>query len=868
MRKLTAIVLLTLLLIIISNTSSYAQQTYVNPTDGVLLSSPSVTEINDATAISVNPANMGFMGSWSLVYTGSWVDSQPYLAGHGHGLFFSFPFKKFALGISTELLLPPQSIQSWQGLDKRLRLSLALSFNPMRALGIGFAYRTFPGYDLGDLIHTFDFSLTIRPLNYLNFVFMFKDFNHPLVTYAPIDEDIYTLPSRTVETPGRFITGLTIRPFGNDRFAIGGEFQYIDGYTRQFDLKKWSYEKVTLQSTNITGLISWMITDGVTIKSRFTATGLGSSIENNYFLDTSLVLDSSRIPIGISASPYYKISPKEDNGFLGMNWSFKLSGEQLPAIPMLLSPYYVINIELESKMDSFAFSSLMETLERIEQDKSVNMILLKPSADSITLAQGFEINSRIKALKNKGISTTCYINDTSISGYLSCVNAENIWVNPAGGIRAAGLSSTAVYFKDLLDKIGVKADIVKIGEYKSAPESVTRTSPSKENTYQMERYLESSYERLLSGIKDGRKFNSYEETKKALESGPFMAKEAVNKGLADKVVPMDLIEDELGAYTGKRVYIDNHYGSKPLAIRTYLDSPKIAVLHVEGDIVEGESVKIPMLGIYRTGAKTMMEEIRKLKENPAIKAVVVRIKSPGGSALASDIIWRELMNLKKTKPVIASLGDIAASGGYYIASAADIIFSDPNTLTGSIGVYYGKADISGLLAKAGINVSTINKGTHADIQSWTRMYTDQEREKLKEQLDEYYRLFLNRVADGREHGFTISKVDKRAKGRIWSGADAKHQLLVDRIGGYQDAINYARGAGFVAKGTTVVHLPQENQSMMGIFAKKMGLVQGDSLLSLFTLAKESKALLKALLPFTMSAETSPQARLPFAIIEN
>lgn len=275
---------------------------------------------------------------------------------------------------------------------------------------------------------------------------------------------------------------------------------------------------------------------------------------------------------------------------------------------------------------------------------------------------------------------------------------------------------------------------------------------------------------------------------------------------------------------------------------------------------------MPLFGIHRSGAKTLTEQIRSIKEDTGIRAVVLRINSPGGSALASDIIWRELMTLREEKPVIASLGDVAASGGYYIASAAHVIFAESTTMTGSIGIYYGKADISGLLDKVGISTTTFARGEHADLQSWTRPYTIEERKKLTGQLKHFYKLFLSRVSDGRGDTLSVAAVDKLGRGRIWSGVDAKHHQLVDRLGGFQQALDHARALGNVGKGTRVAHYPKPARDMMTMVARRMGLAQA-GVQNMLTLAREVRETMKAALPFTMSNHAAPQARLPFAIID-
>lgn len=850
----------------IFSTSAAAQQAYVAPTDGILLPSPSITEVNDATAIATNPANIGFMDAWSFVYAGGWLQNKSHLPGQGHGFFLAIPIGPFGIGMATELLLPHESIRQWQGLDKRGRFSLAMSLNPSKGLGIGVAYRRFFRYDFGDTLRSVDLSVAIRPMNHLNFSFLFSDLNTPNVTYGSTKFSGFTLPSRTEEAPKRFVAGMTIRPFGDDRIAVGTELHYMHGTRRLFDQMNWDYVNASFQRTDIHGVVSVMLTDGISLRTRFVAQGLRSSeFDNAYYLDTSLSIDAARFPFGVTASPYFKLHPESNNGFEAMSLAIRLSGATPASIPLMLAPQYIVSLDIEKIGDSYNAAELMAKLERIKFDRSVDMLLIKPKARSVTISQALEIRREVKAIVATGKKVVCYVEEADAASYLTCSAASQIWVNPAGGIRMAGISTQAVYFKDLLDKLGVKADIIRIGEYKSAPEAFTKTGPTQAAAEAMNRYMDSVYGELLSAVQKDRGFSDVAKAKKAVESGPFMASEAISKKLADKIVAADMVESELENLFDSPIYIEEKYGSKPLERRTYLDSPAVAVLHVQGDIVTGESRHIPLLGVHQTGAKTLTEEIRKLKDDNRIKAVLVRINSPGGSALASDIIWRELMILRETKPVVASLGTVAASGAYYIASAANLIFSESTTLTGSIGIYYGKADISGLLDKVGISTTPYVRGEHADIQSWTRPYTAEEREKLAGQLKKYYKLFLNRVSTGRDNGMTTVAVDKRGQGRIWSGVDAKHHQLVDRIGGYQQALDYARGLAHISKGTRVFHFPRPNFGFMKMMAKRME--AKSQVENWFALARETKETLKAVVPFTMSNHAVPQARLPFAVIQ-
>ncbi len=844
-----------------------AQELYNAPTEGIQLPSPSVTEVNNATAISTNPANIGFLDSWSFVYAATTMGDHSHLPGQGHGFYFAFPAGPLGFGVATELLLPHEYIRDWQGLDKRGRLSLAMSLNPSRGLGLGIAYRRSMRNDFGPVMHSLDLSIAVRPINQLNVAFTYSDANTPGVTYSSIFYENNRLPARHEDAPKRFVSAMTVRPFGDDRVALGAELHYMHGDRRVFDTINNNYVTDSFKRTDLHAMATVMLTDGVSLRGRFVAEGLhNGEMENGYYLDASLSIDSDRFPFGLQVSPYYKLYPEAHDGFEGLSMAVQFSGDVPPSIPLVLAPALIVPFEISRDLESLDMTRLISRLERARRDRSVDMLLLKPRAQSLSITQAMEVRAEVIAANNAGKRTVCYIEEADASAYLSCSAASEIWVNPAGGIRLAGLSAQTMYFKDLLDKIGVKADIVRIGQYKSAPEAFTETGPTPPADEAMNRFMDSVYGKLVWALQKDRDFKSVADTQKAIESGPFLASEALTYRIADKVVAADELESAFETLLGTPVYVSENYGRKQLRSRTYLDSPSVAVLHIEGDIVDGESMHLPMFGIHQSGAKTLTEQIRALKEDNRIRAVVLRINSPGGSALASDLVWREVMALRQVKPVVASLGDVAASGAYYIASAANVIVAESTTLTGSIGIYYGKADISGLLDKVGISTKTYARGTHADLQSWTRSYTDEERKKLMSQIRKFYRLFISRVSEGRGDKLTTTQVDKLGRGRIWSGADARNHKLVDRTGGYQVALDHARALGNIRPDTRVIHVPKPARDMLTLMARRMGGVHVTEQ-NLLMLSSEVQETLKAALPFTMSNHAAPQARLPFAIIE-
>lgn len=846
---LVGFALLTLLLHAERRAAAQDDIPYTRPTEGVLLPVPSITETREATALAVNPANLSFLDSWNLVYVGAWVQSQEHLSGQGHGVFFGFPIGPLSFGVAAEGLTPPDSVRSWQGLDDRLRFSLGLSVHFKRAVSLGLAYRTLWFYDAGEL-HTLDLGLTVHPINYLAISFVASDVTAPQYRENP-----------SQFAPRRFNVGLTVRPLANDRLSLSGELLYLygDDYRR----------------TDVSAVLSGMIVDGISLRARFGAEGIrNDDHETGYFVDGAVAFDLPNIGVGVSM--HGQVYPDDKSRYEGTTWQVRFSGDEAPSItmPRPLRNSHAVLLKVTQKLGTYGLAGYGRLFERILEDNGVDMVVLRPDPETLSLASAQEFRRHIAKLQQAGRKVVCYFTEATGPVYLGCAGADHVWINPAGAVRMSGLVTQRLYFKNLFDKLGVKADIVRIGAYKSAPEQFTRSGPSEASVEQMDRYLDTVYEQILGDLTEDRSLGDIEAAKGLLESGPYTAREAEKKKLVDKIVPLDELGEELNKLAGGSLFLDDRYGQATLRHRRYLDAPAVAVVHINGDIVDGENLDIPILDIQMTGAETLVQILRQLREDRLISAVVLRINSPGGSAMASDIVWREVMALRKEKPVIASLGSVAASGAYAIASAANEIYSEATTLTGSIGIYYGKADLSGLLSKVGIDVTTFKRGEHADAESWARPYTEKERERLKDLIRQYYDLFRERVVAGRGRGFTMEIVDKLGRGRIWSGTDAKHHLLVDRIGGLYDAIDRARVLGRVPADIRVFHHPKPPGSVIGRlfnllqskvnFKGSLARSQGP-LERIFTRTSIGR-LLRSLVPFAEQDPDRPQARLPFASI--
>ena len=340
-----------------------------------------------------------------------------------------------------------------------------------------------------------------------------------------------------------------------------------------------------------------------------------------------------------------------------------------------------------------------------------------------------------------------------------------------------------------MGKLGIEFEFERIGKYKSAVESYSQDSLSDAAREDREAILNDVFDELTSGIAAGRSIPA-DSVAGLIDRGPFVSVEAKNAGLVDQIA----YEDELDGIVRERIArharrIDLRDLTRRRDHRyTWGPVPQVAVIFAEGTILSGEDRNHLLLGEIM-GSQTIAKAIRAARNDSDVKAIVLRIDSPGGDGPASDIIWREVKQTIGVKPLVVSMSDVAASGGYYIACAADSIFASPATITGSIGVFAGKLSLAGLYEKIGITTETSTRGAHADMYSLDRPFTDDEREIVRHQIGMFYNNFLKIVADGRRR--TPQEIDSVAQGRVWTGKAAQRHGLVDAFGGLPRAIRAA-----------------------------------------------------------------------------
>lgn len=401
-----------------------------------------------------------------------------------------------------------------------------------------------------------------------------------------------------------------------------------------------------------------------------------------------------------------------------------------------------------------------------------------------------ELRSAIERVRSSGKPVIIYFTSAPSDGeYYLAAAADWLVCPPVSMINLDGLRAEATFYKGLLDKLGIEFEYERVGKYKSAVERYSRTSLSEPAREAREALLDDIFDELTTAIAADRNL-SPAQVRELIDGGPYASIEALNAGLIDQIA----YEDELDGIINEKIARRARHVDLPnLAKRTYHrdvwgPAPQVAVVFAAGTMLPGADREDLLAGEV-LGAGTAVAALRAARRDRDVKAIVLRINSPGGSGVATDIIRREVQQTLGKKPVVVSMADVAASGGYYIACGADSIFACPSTITGSIGVYYGKVNLVGLYDKLGVDKEVSTRGAHAGMYSFHRPFTDDEREILSHQMDMFYDNFLKIVADGR--GSTPEQIDSLAQGRVWTGAAARENGLIDEFGGLPRAISSA-----------------------------------------------------------------------------
>ena len=816
------------------------------PTGGLNLPATPLAGDHDALATVANPAGLVFLGGG---YMGLALDFAPEdeatSAGPGFGFYAGQTFggrlfPRMGIGLAGEILRPSRiALSPDPGTPFRLTMASAMALGRSGSLGLSW-HRFFDdsGHALAGAT-SWDLGFAARFGAHWAAGAVVRDLNTPTIADTPVQR--------------RYELELVSRPVGNDRLelAVGGRIgetrSDVDGWLRwSTRLTRGLYFKGAVETREL------HIIDQ-------SATGAVDNFdEREYRLSAGF--EFSFGAIGASSYASASVDAGGDLRFSGGTFVARVSGEQVPSITGDSSR--IERIDLSGPLPLRKHTALVATLRRIARDGAVVALFVRLDGLEAGWASFSELHQELLRVRKAGKKVFVYAVSASTGEYLLASAADKIYIDPAGGLELAGFAATTLYHKAQLDRFKIKAEFEKIEEYKSAPEAFTRTGPSEPALRMRNELYDSIYDSLVGTIASARGLDRA-AVKKLIDNGPYTAGDLEkDPRLVDAIATPDelakLISEELGA----RYAVDTPPRVRPERWQI----PAIAVIHLEGDIISGKSASIPFIGRKLVGSETIAAAIAAARADSRVVAIVLRIDSPGGSAVASELMAREVFATRGVKPIICSMGDVAASGGYFAAAGCDVVFADPMTITGSIGIFYGKFDVSGLFGITGLRFRTLKRGRHADMNSYFRSFTDEERAFLKQRLRYLYGRFVDTVAEGRP--LSKDEVDAVGRGRVWSGVDARRVKLVDHLGGVGDAIALAKSrAGLGAnQRAALLLLPKPGP---GLVQQLLGLpsIAGDEngVVSLDWLPG-ARAFFNALPASLLVEPEAAQARLPFTIV--
>ena len=495
--------------------------------------------------------------------------------------------------------------------------------------------------------------------------------------------------------------------------------------------------------------------------------------------------------------------------------------------------------------------AMVDGIDRAAADPRVSGLVIRVGPLGAGWARVRELREALLRFRATGKPSWAHLEYGGNLEYFLATGCERVAAAPTAMLAITGLAAEVTFFRGALDKFGVQAQFEGVGKYKNAPNQFTETGFTAPHREQMESLVDSLFRQFVSAVAESRGLEE-EQVRRIIDRGPFDAEEASTLGLVDELLYRDEVEDRLPA--AEKLGLLRY--ARDAAGFGFDGRPKVALVYAVGDIMPGESTSGPFGGATFAGAETIGRGLRQAAEDDSIQAIVLRIDSPGGVGMAADAIWREVGQARLRKPVIASMGDAAASGGYYVAMNAHEIVAGPGTITGSIGVFSGKFSLGGLYEKVGLSHETIRRGSNSAIFSGWEPWSEEERARIRSLNEAFYRTFIAKAAEGR--GRSPEEIDEVAQGRVWTGEQAVGNGLVDRLGGLTVALEAARERAGIAPGQPlhVVVLPERPSLFQTLFRP----TDEDSMVDL--LGPDGAALVEW--ASTLSGQ-GPLARLPFQL---
>jgi protease-4 len=709
----------------------------------------------EPTALEVNPAGVGFVPRLAL----QWFHEEAVTPGaRGDGIWAASRAGPLGLGFSMQWMRPGGPLARYR------KTTFALASSDTRTVSLALAWNRWSSPDPSlDRLGSWDVGLTYRPFRRLSFAAVMRD------------RDARLFGARL---PVRYDLGVATR-------------LWRDGLTLSADL---------------------LADDLARDDFRLTHAAAGAAVELRFGLALALQVAvplRSDVPGPSDASALVSVSwngphagwtgggtlLRDRTGwFVGARMSSEryrsgATGHDVPLVDVEEALRGPRTLAFLSFGDPDPYGALLLRLEGLRNDPEVAALVVRVEGLPVSAGRAEELRAALARFRERK-PVLAYLAGGGTTEYWLATGASAIAAPPGSIVAVNGVARSRLFLRDALARLGVGVDVVKRGAYKSAPEPLARSESSPEAREMTNSVLDDVFGRIVSDVAAARKLPDA-RVRELVDQGLFSAEEARGAGLLDEVLWPDEVEEWARRATGRRVHLARKYRLDPER-RAQRWGPRsyVEVIRVEGTIAQGKS-RGDRLGVDAiAGAETIAAQLRRAARDDDVRAIVLRIESPGGDGTASDLVWREVMRARRRKPVVASMGDLAASGGYLVAVGADAIVAEPSTLTGSIGVFALKPEVSGLLAKLSVTREAFRRGENAELTSLAKPWSASERAAVERLVDGFYGLFLDRVAEGRR--LSREEVERVAGGRVWTGSQAVERRLVDRLGSLEDAVALAR----------------------------------------------------------------------------
>jgi protease-4 len=732
---------------------------------GLALPVPGVAAAETPAGIGTTPAAPGFVGALALEWfrEGNVTESS-----NADGLYLASGVGPLGVGYAIEWVRPGEAGRRYR------RNTLALAAGDRRSFSVGVAWNRLSSPDPAvDPLATWDVGLTVRPARHLS------------LGAAMLGRDGRLGGARL---PLRYDLGVATR-FWDDALTLSADLLADDRARDDFRATHLAF--------------------GAGAELR-TGLGLGMQVLVPLREEAGLSRDPSAVVALSWNGPRFGLSggvtgtPDRTGGLGGVRVSSERyrSAGRGRAVPQ-------IDLERELRPKRFLvftigdrdpYGLLLRRLRALRTDRDVGAVAVKIEGLPLGAGRIEELRGALAEIAERR-PVLAYVTGGGTTEYWLATAATAIAVPPGATLDVSGLAVSRLYLRDALARLGVVFEVVARGPFKTAPEPLVRQDATPEAREMTDALLDDVFARFVADVAAARRLPP-ERVRALVDEALLSADEAKRTGLVDEVIWPDEVEGWARQRVGRRVHLAGPYRPDPERRAQRWGRPDVVeVIRVEGAIVPGRSRSGPGGRELLAGADTLVEQLERAAEDRQVKAIVLRVDSPGGDGLASDLVWREVVRARRRKPVVASMGDVAASGGYLVAAGADAIVAEPSTLTGSIGVFALKPDLSGLLAKLRIAREAYPRGENAQVASVAKPWSASERRAVERQIDVFYDLFLDRVAEGRK--LAREDVEPIAGGRVWTGQQALDRRLVDALGSLHDAVALARTRAGLGPGAHV-----------------------------------------------------------------